>query len=167
VSSYSMRTRASAAFSFNGSDLACFSMSSKCALMFVSIPKAVRDYRVYKHLAATRLEKLSRARVSGQDLPIEYRLSVFDHSFASEARPSSASFCSWALSSMADSRASRLLAVAGNCCFRFEKFFMRLRAFSDTTARRGRSIFSSLIDFSLFMIPNEFFPDTENLSTQV
>jgi hypothetical protein len=44
---------------------------------------------------------------------------------------------------------------------------MRFNAsFSDTTARRGRSIFSSVIDLSLFMMPNEFFPDTENLSMQ-
>ena len=44
---------------------------------------------------------------------------------------------------------------------------MRFKAsFSDTTARRGRAILSSVIRFSLFMMTYEFFPDTENLSMQ-
>src|SRR5712664_4723473 len=44
-------------------------------------------------------------------------------------------------------------AVVRNCSLRFENSLIRLRAyFSDTTARRGRSILSSLMAFSLFMI---------------
>ena len=60
-----------------------------------------------------------------------------------------------------------VLAVARNCSFRFEKSFICFKAsFSDTAARRERSIFSSLIDFSFFMMTHTFLPDTENLSMQ-
>ena len=45
---------------------------------------------------------------------------------------------------------------------------MRFKAsFSDTIARRGRSFLSSLMDFSLFIMPCAFFPDAENLSIQL
>jgi hypothetical protein len=44
---------------------------------------------------------------------------------------------------------------------------MRFKAsFSDKTARRGRAILRSLIDFSLFMLSYAFFTDAENLSIQ-
>jgi hypothetical protein len=44
---------------------------------------------------------------------------------------------------------------------------MRFKAsFSDTTARSGRAILSSVIGSSLFMMTCEFFLDTESLSMQ-
>ena len=95
-----MRTRASAAFSSWGSDLACFSISSKRVLIY-------QPYQTGNWSGAGQGRTL-------RPLPLR--------------------------------------AVERDCSFRLENSFMRLSAsFSEMTARRGRSHFRSLIDFSLLM----------------